>query len=190
MTLYPLLKDRASINILKILYDNEVVDKTYCMSEWDLDERLPMRMNRRTLALLRQSGLVSAEQTQDNGTVLSITQKGKDFVTQFDKLIEIMRDEKAEVKAYKVEYDLTEEEQKMLTICFQLHNRGEKYIERHTLAAEMYPMMDITGKIDEIMETAARLQKLNLLDDYTDVDGHYFLITEVGERVVKEQMSD
>ncbi|MBW2972423.1 hypothetical protein KY359_05280, partial [Candidatus Woesearchaeota archaeon] len=80
MQLYTLLRDRASINILKILYDNEAVNKKYTMLHSELTAKLAVEQLPTTVPNLVSGGLISAEKNGSGETVFSITKKGKQFV--------------------------------------------------------------------------------------------------------------
>ncbi len=190
MKLYTLLKDRASINILKILSETETVEKKYSISYDEVLDRLAVSERDDTLLNLQAGGLVSAEQSENNGMVLSITQKGKDFVSHFDKLIEVMNGKKQEARAYQVKYDLAEMEKKILLISKNVFAETGELVELNSLAAEIYPMQDITGKVDEVSENARRLEEMNLLERLEAEDATYFDVTDTGSRVVREQFKN
>ena len=188
MQLHPLLKDRASINILKILYDNEVSAKKFTMLYPDMKSRLAVGEGPLTLINLEKAGLLSAEKSDDGSLVLSITQKGKDFIDQFDKLIEVMQGKKKEKKAYQVEYNLTPMEQRVLVMCAKMKSETGKQVALSMLTQEVYPYKDPGAKTGSVSKYAKKLEELNLLERVKKGNRTFFDVTESGERVIKEQL--
>jgi DNA-binding MarR family transcriptional regulator len=188
MQLYTLLKDRASINILKILYDNEFgASKKHTMQYSDMKAKLMVGESGQTLDNLEQAGLVSAEHSDGGGMVLSLTKKGKDFVEQFDKLIEVMVGKKEEQKAYQVQYSLTPLEQRILIFCSKMKSESGVVVPLKSLAQEVYPYKDPTSKSGTVSKHAKKLEELNLLKRVRNNNRTFFDVTESGERVIKEQ---
>lgn len=187
MQLHPLLKDRASINILKILYDNEVSEKKYTMKYPEMKSRLAVGEGPLTLLNLEKAGLLSAERSEGGSLVLSITQKGKDFIDAFDGLIAVMQGRKEEKKAYQVEYNLTPMEQRVLVMCAKVKSETGKQVALQTLTQEVYPYKDPGPKTGSVSKYAKRLEELNLIERVKKGNRTFFDVTESGERVIKEQ---
>ena len=188
MKLYLILKDRSSINILKILYDNEVSSKKYTMLYSDMKPKLAVSEGSLTLVNLENVGLLSAEKSDDGSLVLSITQKGKDFIDSFDKLILVMQDKKKEKKAYHVEYGLTPMEQRILVMCSKMKSETGKVVALRMLTQEVYPYKDPSSKTGSVSKYAKKLEELNLLERVKNRNRIFFDITESGERVIKKQL--
>ncbi len=187
MQLHPLLKDRASINILKILYDNEVSAKKYTMLYPEMKSKLVVTEGPLTLLNLEKAELLSAEESDGGSLVLSITQKGKDFIDAFDRLIAVMQGRKEEKKAYQVEYNLTPMEQRVLVMCAKVKSETGKIVALRLLAQEVYPYKDPGLKTGSVSKYAKRLGELNLLERVKKNNRTFFDVTESGERVIKEQ---
>jgi len=188
MTLYHLLKDRASINILKILHDNEFVDKNaHTMRYDDILEKVSVAPNSMTLHNLSEAGLVTAEKSEHNGLVISITQRGKDFVQQFDKLRAVLTEKKQEQKAYQVQYELTPVEQRILLICSKMKSESGAVVQLKSLTQEVYPYKEPDSKSGSVSKSAKRLEELNLILRIKDGSRTYFDVTDTGEKVIKEQ---
>ena len=188
MRLHTLLRDRASINILKILYDNEFGEnKKHTMRFSDIKANLVMREMDNTLSNLDNAGLISAEEAVNGELVLSITKKGKEFVEQFDKLLDVMAGRKQEQKAYQVQYNLTPLEQRMLILCAKMKSESGSIVQLKTLTQEVYPYSDPAAKTGIVSKYAKKLEELNLLLRVKKNNRTFFDVTESGERVIKEQ---
>jgi DNA-binding MarR family transcriptional regulator len=188
MALYHLLSDRASINILKILHDNEFVDKNaHTMRYSEILDKVSVQPNSMTLTHLSEAGLVTAEKSEHNGLVISITQRGKDFVQQFDKLRAVLTEKKPEQKAYQVQYELTPVEQRILLLCSKMKSESGSVVQLKSLTQEVYPYKDPESKSGSVSKSAKRLEELNLIVRIKDGSRTYFDVTETGERVIKEQ---
>jgi predicted transcriptional regulator len=187
MQLHPLLKDRACINILKILYDNEVSAKKYTMLYSEMKQKLLVSEGGSTVSNLEEAELISAEQGGNGELVLSITQKGKDFIDQFDRLIAVMQGKKEEKKAFQVEYNLTPLEQRMLVMCAKIKSESGGIVPLKMLTQEVYPYKDPSAKTGSVSKYAKKLEELNLLERVKRNNRTFFDVTESGERVIKEQ---
>lgn len=190
MSLYPLLKDRACINVLKILYDNEVMDKKYTMSYTHVEDHLSVPGSPATLEVLESAGLIGSEYSEEGILVLSITKKGKEFIEQFDKLIEVMNGKKKEKKAYSVKYELTDVEQRILIMCAKMKSETGTAVMLKSLTHEVYPYNDPSSKSRSVSNAAKRLEELNLIKRIKNNNRIFFDVTESGEKVIKEQFMD
>jgi predicted transcriptional regulator len=188
MKLYTLLRDRASINVLKILCENEISDKNYTMQYGALKKKLSVDERDNTLGNLEKAGLVASEKNDSGELVLSITQKGKDFVAVFDKLVEVMAGKKEEPKAYQVKYDLTWLEERMLVICSKIKAESGALVGLQALTQEVYPYKDPTRTSGTISKYAKKLEELNLMTRVKKNNRTFFDVTESGERVVEEKL--
>ena len=187
MRLYPLLKDRASINILKILYDNEFgVDKKHTMQYSLLKSKLIIKDSVSTLPNLIDAGLISTD-NGNSGVVLCITQRGKEFVEQFDKLVFIVNGKKQEQKAYQVKYELTALEQRILLLCSKIKSETGKSVDLKTLTQEVYPYKEPESKKSTVSKYAKKLEELNLIRKVKSNNRTFFDITESGEKTIREQ---
>jgi predicted transcriptional regulator len=188
MQLYPLLRDRASINILKILYDNEYVEKkSHTLLHSEVIAKLAVAEKDETLANLQDALLISAEKNNSGEEVLSLTKKGKEFVEQFDKLRQVMEGKKQESKAYDVKYGLTAMEQRILLMCAKIKSETKRMVPLQTLTQEVYPYQDVSKKSGSVSKYAKKLEELNLLKRVKMNNRTMLDVTESGERVIKEQ---
>ncbi len=187
MHLHTLLKDRASINILKILYDNEAQQKRYTMSYVDMKDRLAVPETPFTIPNLEKAELITTEKSEAGQLYLSITQKGKEFITQFDKIVAIMHGKKEEPKAYQVEYNLTQMEQRILVLCSKIKSETGSRVPLKTLTQEVYPYTEPSSRSGTVSKYAKKLEELNLIERKKKSNRTFFDITDTGERVIKEQ---
>jgi predicted transcriptional regulator len=188
MHLYHLLKDRASINILKILYDNEYTEKkSHTMTYSEVKAKLTVSEMVDTLAKLQEVLLIASETNNGGERILSLTQKGKEFVEQFDRLREVMSGKKQEQKAYEVKYGLTAMEQRILLMCAKMKSETRQMVPLQTLTQEVYPYQDVSKKSSSVSKYAKKLEELNLLKRVKVNNRMLLDVTETGERVIKEQ---
>jgi predicted transcriptional regulator len=188
MHLYHLLKDRASINILKILYDNEYTEKkSHTMTYSEVKAKLTVSEMVDTLAKLQEVLLIASETNNGGERILSLTQKGKEFVEQFDRLREVMSGKKQEQKAYEVKYGLTAMEQRILSMCAKMKSETRQMVPLQTLTQEVYPYQDVSKKSSSVSKYAKKLEELNLLKRVKVNNRMLLDVTETGERVIKEQ---
>ncbi|HII71803.1 TPA: hypothetical protein HA265_03545 [Candidatus Woesearchaeota archaeon] len=186
MSLYTLLKDRASINILKILYDNESSNKSYTMDYSELRRCLSTPESPLTINNLEHAGLVTVEANGSSSKVLAITKKGKMFIDRFDRLKLVLDGKKTEEKAYKIKYDLTEDEQAVLSKVDEL-TKGGHPITLTVLEKNLFPRNRAGPKRGVMTRHMNRLVQLNLLEKIKKSNKFYYDITKSGERVVQEQ---
>lgn len=190
MGLYDLLREKAAINILKKLYDREVVEKkSYTMKLSEIKAELGFKSNfLYSIDLLHGNGLVTAEKTEKD-FVLSITDKGKRFIEAFDGLLEVFKAEKAgQVKRnIKVRYGLTELEKKILVMLFKIGKEiGYDNVTIKSVAAEIYPR-GYEGKVSTISRYIKRLQDLQLVKKTKRENKVFIRVTEKGLKTIKEQ---
>ncbi len=185
MQLHHLLKDRASINILKILYDNEFGEsKKHTMHYSELCEKINVASE--SIYNLFSSGLINADDGQTD-KIFSITQKGKQFIEQLDKLRDIMDGKKETPRAYQVQYSLTQLEQRILLLCSKMKSETGKPVQLKILTQEVYPYVDPASKSSSVSKYAKRLEELNLIKRIKESNRTMFEVTESGERAIKEQ---
>ena len=188
MHLYHLLKDRASINILKILYDNEYTEKkSHTMTHSEVKTKLAVTEVADTLANLQEALLVASEKNNGGENILSLTQKGKEFAEQFDKLRLVLDGKKQEQKAFDVKYGLTAMEQRILLMCAKMKSETRQMVPLQTLTQEVYPYQDVMKKSSSVSKYAKKLEELNLLKRVKMNNRMLLDVTESGERVIKEQ---
>ncbi|MBI5880596.1 hypothetical protein HZB90_00525, partial [archaeon] len=140
-----------------------------------------------TLAKLQEVLLIASETNNCGERILSLTQKGKEFAEQFDKLRLVLDGKKQEQKAYEVKYGLTAMEQRILLMCAKIRSETRQMVPLQTLTQEVYPYQDIGKKSGSVSKYAKKLEELNLLKREKINNRTLLDVTESGERVIKEQ---
>ncbi len=190
MQLYTLLKDRASINILKILYDNEK-NKSYSMRLSDIQQKLAAPLSQFTIKNLKDAGLLTIDhQPEENITIIAITKKGKSFIGQFDRLIDAFNGIEKKKRAYQVKYDLTDLEQRILIMTRKMISETGKPITITTLTQEVYPYQEPAKKRNTVSKYVKRLADINLLKKTSKNNKTFIDMTPSGERTIKEQFME
>ncbi|MBW3022900.1 hypothetical protein KY308_02260 [Candidatus Woesearchaeota archaeon] len=188
--LYDVLKNRASVNILKILYDNELANK----NSYSLKKSHIQAVIKDDLALdsalitLGYEGLILKEEVEGE-LFISITEKGKQFIAIFDQLI-LLLSSKAEEARQQVEikYELTDAEKKLLLTLYKLQKETGKEISLSDLSRELYPYEDSEKKKSKVSSLLSRLQEMNLVEKIKKERKTYSSITESGEKVAQRHI--
>lgn len=191
MDLYTLLKDRASINILKILHDNELSSR-YTMRYAEMKELLPFPETPFTLSNLEKAGLITVD-NQDSKpptTILAITKRGSSFISQFDRLKESLNGKNSQGKAFEIKYDITELEQRILVIAAKMVSELGRPVTLTALTQEVYPYSEPASKRNTISKYVRRLIQLNLLEKVSRGNKNFITTTQPGERVIKDQFME
>jgi len=191
MGLYHLLNERGCLNVLKELYDVEFVLKTSrTLKISELQKKIPefIKIDQSSL-ILEKEGLIAREVT-DEDTILSITNKGKNFFEQFDKLKKTYEGEEVRKSTLRIEYDLTALERRILTICYKLQQEFGTIVPLRNLTQEVYPHRNPSNRIGAISKYVSKLVDLNLMEKVKTEQKSYAKVTESGERVIKEQFME
>lgn len=183
MSMHTLLKDRASINILKILYTNETKNNSFTMTYSEMKHTLVLPETPFTLPNLKQAGLITIENGGE--TVLAITKKGKSFIDQFDKLIDAFNGKKKTPRAFKVKYDLDDIEEKILDKIEDIEKATIK-----TITKALFPRAKLETKKRIVTKHIKRLEELNLLKKIQQGREKIIELTESGARVIEEQLKN
>lgn len=188
MKLYPLLKDRNAVNILKLLYDNEVTNRdSYTLSLSEAKKRLGMLLPPKESALRLSSFRLIAIDSVDNDYIMSITNKGKEFIEVFDQLIELLQPDKVGKKAISIKYELTINEKKILALAYKISREsGMDYIALKTLAQELYPYNQ-QGKTSIISRYVSKLEEINLMKKKREGRETFVNVTDKGLKTIREQ---
>lgn len=214
MSLYDLLSSRQAVNMLKMLYDKEVVEKaSYSMNLSDIKKNMPavfgdnMPLNgnnfnsaaNSAVVILKYGELITVDDL-DNDFALSITNKGKEFIELFDQLIELFNPD-ADIrrnnskKHIAVKYDLTQQEKKILALCYKMSKEsGMEYTSLKELASELFPE-NYKKKLSVVARDINKLKELNLMarDDGRSSSGKtknkktMIKVTDKGFKTIKEQ---
>jgi len=124
-----ILTDKFAVNILKLLYENE--KKGHICSKYDdITNAFGKKNYSDSIAILDNSKLIVREKE-----TLTITNKGKRFITTFDQLIEAAHQDTEPKQKIKIIYDLPEEERKILLNLQLLSKKsGDAFVSLATIA--------------------------------------------------------
>ena len=189
--LFDILSNRACVNVLKILYDNESSGKTsYSLKKSDI---LQMMKNKEALEgaiiTLAYERLVLKEEAEGD-LHLSITEKGKRFIDAFNQIVSIMRDEEPKPRQnIEIKYDLTDSEKKILITLYHMQMEAGKDVSLSDLARELHPYEDSEKKKTRISSHLSRLHEMNLVEKTKKERIVYASVTQSGEKVAKNNVS-
>lgn len=187
MALYHLLRDRKAINILKLLYDNEIIKKKFSLNLSKACEKLAIDEAEASILNLVEYNLVTTDALGDD-KVMSITNKGKEFIEAFDHMIEIIEGKRAKPKSVHVRYELTIHEKKVLVLTHKISNEiGSEHVAVKALVMEMYPHHAHNTRIGIVSKNINRLEELNLIETTKQNETRYLRVTDKGEKTIIEQ---
>src|SRR3972149_12216976 len=110
MGLYEVLKERRSINLLKSIYDREIIHRrSHTTKLSDIMENTPFEDVAPAIELLESHGMISHETVQGEH-IVTITEKGKNFAEAFDFMRRIFKDEIKKEEQVRISYQLQGEE--------------------------------------------------------------------------------
>ena len=181
---YEILKDRGAVRILKLLYDNEVISKkSYSLELSFINEALgPVQLN--SVNVLIKYGLIVSDDGE-NGKILSITEKGKQFITILDQIIFLLT--KKEVKkeaSIAVTYDLTDTEEKILLVLSKMQKETGDLVQLKSLTQEIGHYK----KSISLSKPIARLEQIGLVYKIKKDKAVLLSVTESGEKVINRQI--
>ena len=189
MVLYPLLMDRVAIRTLKLLYDNEVLEKSsYTLKLSDTQRRLGLSsMPSSSADLLASHGLIALDAVNGD-KIMSITEKGKEFIEIFDQLIDLFKPKIIEEKqAVRVRYELTGLEKRVLILTYRISKEaGTDFITLKTLVQEIYPY-DQKGKTATVSRYVKKLEEIALVERKKEGRNSFVKVTDKGFKTIKDQ---
>lgn len=189
MKLHLLLKDRTAVRVLKMLYDQETAKKGYTLRLSYARNRLGMVLSPgESVDRLSRMGLVGIDKVDDD-LVMSITDKGKEFIEVFDQLVEIFNGKKREEKKISVRYELTMQEKRIIVLSYKISRElGREFIALKTLVEELYPNeQNQVNKTSTVSRYISRLEELRLMEKKKEGRNSYVKVTEMGLKTIKEQ---
>jgi len=194
MALYNILTNRTSVNTLKTVYDNEILEKKgYSIKLSDINHKLNSEVPNSAIMILEQEGLINKDEV-DNDTVLSITNKGKEFIEVFDQLVELFEEKKKSdnkiegKKNFQVKYELTNQEKRILMLTYRISKEaGMQFIELKSLVTELYPYDDYKKKISGVSRYISKLEELKLMERKKQNRKSMIKVTENGFKTIKQQ---
>lgn len=191
MNLYRLLTDRNAVRILKILYDNELQNKgSYTMKLSLAKKKLGLMFSpKKSVNKLSSLGLVGVDSV--NGDyIMSMTNKGKEFIEVFDQLVELFSAKKErDEKKVRVRYELTAQEKRIMVLTYRIGKEiGRDFVALKTLVEELYPHQK--NKTSTVSRYISRLEELRLMERKKEGRNIYVRVTEKGFRTIKQQYLD
>jgi len=179
--LYDVLKNRASVNILKQLSENELKkDYTTKVSELKGSQREIAD----AVAILASEKLIYNEDS-----LLSISEKGKKFIEAFDRLVELFKAQQEQsTKNIEIQYNLSDFEKKILFVLFKVHKETGEDILLSSLTQELFPYEDVSRRKLRVSRELSKLEQLNLVNKAKKERNVFVQITDSGLKVVKRQI--
>ena len=189
MALHEILNNRPAVNILKLLYDQEVVLKQgYTLKLSEVQKKLSYASKPINSAqILSKNGLLSLEPVEQD-YVLSITEKGKHFIEVFDQLIDLMNPSQAvKKKSVSINYNLTDLEKNILVMIYKIYKETGKGIQLKILTEELYPYQDSSKKMNAVSRYVNKLAELKLVEKKKEGRAVLLKVTNTGFKVINEQ---
>lgn len=188
MKLYPLLNDRNSINILKILYDHETKHKnSYTLKLSDIKKAIGLSSYPKESALLLSTyGLIALDYV-DKDYIVSITNKGKEFMEIFDQLADLFRPKRVGDRSMSIRYELTGQEKRILVMAYKISREtGREFIPLNLIVQEIYPYNQ-QGKASTVSRYVSRLGEIKLMEKRKEGRNTLVSVTEQGFKTIREQ---
>jgi len=187
MRLHHLLTDRIAIRILKLLYDLETQKKgVYTMKL--SDAKISLKLNsspENSITILSTMGLIGVDAVNGDH-IMSITNKGKEFIEIFDQLIELFLAKDQKGKKVSVKYELTAQEKRILVLTYRISKEiGRDFVALKTLVEELYPNQD--NKTGAVSRYISRLEEIKLMERKKEGRNSYVKVTDKGFRTIREQ---
>lgn len=193
MALYELLTDRAGINILKIVYNHEVREKaSYSTKLSAIKQRLSLPITLPSLQRLAGMELITMDVVEGEH-ILSITNKGKEFIEIFDQLVELLQpaDKQEQTPGrmnVRVKYELTSQEKRILILAYKMSKEsGMPFIPLKALVTELYPHTDYRTKMSTVSRYVTKLEEIQLMERKKEDRITLVKVTDRGFKTIKEQ---
>jgi len=187
MALYNIITNRTAVNTLKALYTYEVIDKKgHSMSLDSVEQTIKTAITEKSLSILNKHDLIRRDRG-DLGVILSISQKGKEFIEIFDLLIELFQAKEKRQNA-RIEYHLTEMEKKILVMIKRISNEiGKDNVTLKNLTRELFPIEAYESKSSTISRQIKKLEEIKLVERAKKGREAIVCLTERGEKTIKDQ---
>ena len=194
MRLRDLLTDFAAINVLKFLFDMESKNNSiYSTKLSNIQQKFNNFKNiENSIDILKNCELINLDSLEED-KIISISAKGKHFIDNFDKLVQItekkndLKNKKIN-KSFQIKYHLTPKEKKIMIVLFKLSKElGDKSVPLQDLTREIYPT-NTESHLQNIARYVSKLAKLNLIEKTKAKTQTLLKLTPTGERTIKEQL--
>jgi predicted transcriptional regulator len=188
MSLFEVLRDRAAINILKVLYDNSQQSKSkHTMLFTDIVKKIPFKVPTKAIFILTKHKLIQSD-ILEKEYIISLSSKGKEFIQILDELKEILVDKKEKKHNAHINYSLTESEKRILVMIKRISNEiGPNNITLKNLTIELFPHEVYEKKSRLVTRYITKLQQLKLVERSRKGRESAIKLTESGERTIKNQ---
>lgn len=191
MALYDILANRPCIWILKQLYDQETAEKkVYTINLSKIGKIIGLNEKAVQFAIILSKNKLIHIDDIENDKVICLTQKGKEFFKQFERLKIILEAETdfKQKRAVRIEYDLTDIEKKTLMMAYRMGKETGGLISVKDLTKEMHPYENYSRKAASVSKNINRLVKLNLMSKTKIMRENFVSLTDAGKRTIKEQL--
>ncbi len=190
MSIYRFLSDRDAVNLLKFLYQKEVVEKaSFAYKLSAARDEMGRRLRQKTVDTLCKDELITTDDAEGQ-TYLSITAKGKEIIEIFDSLVEVYRGASPHVglSGVHVRYELTNQEKRVLLIATKIAKENDLiYIPLKVLTQEIYPRDAPSKKMSLVSRYVNKLAELNLVHKKREDNKTAIAVTDKGYKAIKKQ---
>ncbi|MBU0536751.1 MAG: hypothetical protein KKE20_07320 [Nanoarchaeota archaeon] len=188
MKLHPLIIDRDAINILKVIYDHEVIQKnSYTLKLSDARSRTSINGTGVAAAEKLSSYNLIALDAVDNDHIMSITNKGKEFIEVFDQLVELFQPKQKGQQSVSIKYELTNQEKKILVLTYKISKEsGSDFVSLKMLVEELYPINQ-GGKSGAVSRYVSKLEEIGLMQKKKEGRKIFVSVTEKGFKTIRQQ---
>lgn len=204
--LYEVLNNRIAINMLKLLYEQELADKkVYAAKLSELQGLLVLvEKPQEAVDLLQKGELVTTDvitgiktemmgeetkETPYEETLVSITSKGKEFIETFDQLIEVYTGETVRKRKsnVKIGYDLTTQEKRLLLATHNLAKENKKkFVPLKKVVQTLFPKQPYKKKATTTNRAVTKLEQLNLMHKKKQKKVMVVKVTDKGFLAIKD----
>lgn len=190
MGLFHFLTSRDAVNLLKFLYQKEVIEKASYTYKLSIARKETGRaFGSDVINILRKDELVTTDDVEGE-TILSITAKGKEIIEVFDQLVEVYRGDIPQIHqaGVRVRYELTKNEKRVLLLATKIAKENNLvYIPLRTLTQEMFPQATPSKKLSLVSRYVNKLEELNLVHRKREEKKSFVAVTDQGYKTIEQQ---
>lgn len=190
MSLYRFLSDRDAVNLLKFLYQKEVVERvSYVYKLSAARNETGCRIRKHTITALRKGELITTDEAERE-VYLSITAKGKEIIEIFDSLVDVYHGmgQHPGHSGVHVHYELSNQEKRVLLAATKIaKGNNHTHIPLKTLTQELYPHEEPSRRISLVSRYADKLAELNLVHKKREDNKTMIAVTDKGYKAIKKE---
>lgn len=190
MGLHHFLTSRDAVNLLKFLYQKEVIEKaSYSYKLSDARKETDLTLGSDVISVLQDDELVTTDDVEGE-TFLSITAKGKEIIEVFDQLVEVYRGDLPQMRqaGVRVRYELTKNEKRVLLLATKIAKENNLvYTPLRTLTQEMFPQASPSKKLSLVSRYVTKLEELNLVHRKREEKKSFIAVTDQGYKAIERQ---